>query len=118
MSKRNFFIACFAIILWLTLAQLLVLLPSVEVAHNIQLFNTVELKQLSPEMMEYAANAKFHENVLWLKWFGFLALMLAGISGWMLYLVNASVSKWIVLVTSILYFLSRLASYTNYEHIV
>lgn len=66
-SKRKILIACFAITLWLTLAQLLFVLPSAEVAHNIQLLSTVELPQLKPEALEYVANAKFHENVLWVK---------------------------------------------------
>lgn len=108
------------IVLWLSILPNLFLLPQTEVAQYVQLFKKTiaDNSKCIPEcmsepawktqMLNYISNSKDQEQLLWVKWFALLTLISTAVIGWVLFFIRKPISKWFILVTSVLLILRNL----------
>lgn len=116
MNKR-LTVTVLGVLLWLSVLPSLFLLPSTEVTQTIQLFKKtitenpelVMSSKSEPEwkiqMLEYIAKPQDQENILWVKWVATLSLISIAIIAWALFYVRKPISKWFVLITSLIFIL-------------
>ena len=116
MSKR-LAATILGILLWLAVLPALFPLPTTEVTQIIQIYkeSLAESSEIltpsktEPEwktqMREYISNPKDQENILWVKWAASLSLITIAIFAWVLFYVHNPISKWFILITSLIFIL-------------
>lgn len=115
--NKRLAVTVLGILLWLSVLPDLFLLPPTEVAQTIQLFkktiaenpelttSSITESEWKIYMREYIAKPQDQENILWIKWVATLSLISIAIIAWVLFYVRKPISKWYVLITSLIFIL-------------
>jgi len=115
--NKRLAVTVLGVLLWLSALPSLFLLPPTEVSQTIQIFKKtitenpelVTSCKCEPEwktkMLEYIAKPQDQENILWVKWVAAVVLISIAILAWALFYVRKPISKWFILITSIIFIL-------------
>lgn len=133
--KHSLLISILGLALWLSVVPQLFLLPPTEVAQYVELLKkTISVsydclpscEAVEPkwkiQMNNYISNAQDQENLLWVKWFALLTLVLSALVGWLFVNLNKPFAKWLILITSVLLILRNVVfhstSYSGFSKVI